>query len=161
MTDLGVVLLAEDRDDDVFLIRRSFQRAELNNPLHVVRDGAEAIDYLRGAEKYSNRDEHPLPSLILLDLKMPRVDGFEVIEWVRSHPTLRSIPIVVLTSSSLLRDVNQAYQLGANSFLVKPLDFENFANMASLLKTYWLDTSLAPDGATRPTENPREIRKRE
>src|SRR5258708_29079097 len=129
MADQSVILLAEDREDDIVLIRRSFSKAYITNPLLVVRDGDEAISYLEGMGKYSNREEFPLPDLLLLDLKMPRKDGFEVIRWLRKHPTLKALPVVVLTSSNDIRDVNTAYQLGANSFLVKPMDFENFVEM--------------------------------
>jgi CheY-like chemotaxis protein len=99
MPDTGVILLAEDREDDVVLIRRAFRQAYVNNPLQVVQDGVEAISYLRGEGKYSNREEYPLPDLILLDLKMPRVDGFEVLKWIREQPSLATLRVVVLTSS--------------------------------------------------------------
>src|SRR5207249_1366330 len=111
MPESQVILLAEDREDDIFFIRRAFDRAGIKNPFHVVRDGEEAIRYLAGNDKYSIRDEYPLPSLLLLDLKMPRADGFDVLRWARCHPTLRSLIIVVLTGSQDIRDVNRAYQL--------------------------------------------------
>ena len=149
MNELSVILLVEDLENDVTIIRKSFQRANLHNPVHVVRDGEEAIAYLLGEGKYSNRDEHPLPDLILLDLKMPKIDGFEVLEWIRAQPNLRSIPVLVLTSSDQMRDVNRAYELGANSFLVKPLDFENFVATSDLLQRYWLKTVQTPDSSRR------------
>jgi CheY-like chemotaxis protein len=161
MTELGVILLVEDREDDVLLIQRSFERAKLSNPFHVVRDGVEAIDYLAGEGAYANRREHPLPDLILLDLKMPKVDGFEVLAWIRAQPTLKSIPVLVLTSSQQLKDVNRAYEMGANSFLVKPLDFDGMCSAASLIRDYWLKTSKTPQSARRPSEDPREVRKRD
>src|SRR5438105_2858307 len=120
MSEYAVILVAEDREDDIILIRRAFARARVVNPIHVVRDGEEALAYLKGEGKYGNRREYPLPELLLLDLKMPRMDGFEVLRWVRSQPDLRLLRVVVLTSSEDVRDVNLAYQLGANSFLVKP-----------------------------------------
>jgi CheY-like chemotaxis protein len=138
MPDLAVILLADDLEDDVLLIRRAFKKGNINNPVHVVRDGEEAICYLKGEGKYSNRDEYPLPDLMLLDLQMPRKDGFEVLRWVRQQPGLAALRIVVLTSSEDLRDVNEAYRLGANSFLVKPLEFENFVETSMFLKHYWL-----------------------
>src|SRR6478672_7774335 len=99
MTDHAVILLVEDRADDVLLIRRSFEKAHVPNPLHVVTNGEEAVAYLAGEGQYANRDEYPLPHLILLDLKMPKMDGFEFIRWVRGQTGLSGIPIVVLTAS--------------------------------------------------------------
>ncbi len=145
MSDQSVILLAEDSENDVLLTRRAFARANLLNPLQVVRDGVEAIAYLKGEGPYANRAEYPLPDLLLLDLKMPRKDGFEVMRWIREQPGLRALRIVVLTSSDKIRDVNRAYQLGANSFLVKPVDFEHFVEVSQALKGYWLWMSKAPD----------------
>src|SRR5437879_6114874 len=121
MSEYALILIAEDREDDIFVIRRAFEKAHLLNPLQVVRDGEEAIAYLKGEGKFANRGEYPLPELLLLDLKMPRIDGFEVLRWIRQQPGLNALRVVVLTSSEDIRDVNQAYRLGANSFLVKPL----------------------------------------
>ena len=149
MPDQAVILLAEDREDDILLIRKAFQQAFINNPLQVVRDGEEAIAYLSGEGKYSNRSEYPLPELMLLDLKMPRMNGFEVLEWIRRQPSLSSLRVVVLTASDLMRDVNTAYKLGANSFLVKPVDFEDVVHMGKFLTTYWLRLSKTPE-TSRP-----------
>ena len=146
----GVILLAEDREDEVTLIRRAFAKANFLNPLQVVSNGEESIAYLQGEGKYANRAEYPLPSLLLLDLKMPRKDGFEVLEWIRQQPSLMALRIVVLTSSDAIRDVNRAYQLGANSFLVKPLDFASFVQMTQALKGYWLWMSKEPEIARTP-----------
>ena len=137
--------MAEDDEDHVVLIRHAFSQADLRNPLHVVWDGEEAISYLKGDGKYFNRDEYPLPDLLLLDLKMPRVDGFEVLKWIRQQPTLAALRVLVLTSSDELRDVNKAYQLGANSFLVKPLDFEDVIQLSRLIQRYWLKASQTPE----------------
>ena len=132
-----LILLAEDREDEVLLIRRAFREANFVNPLHVVPDGEEAIAYLEGKGKYANREEYPLPALLLLDLKMPRKDGLEVLDWIRHHPQLSALRVVVLTSSDHIQDVNRAYQLGANSFLVKPVDFHHFVEMTQALHGYW------------------------
>jgi CheY-like chemotaxis protein len=140
-----VILLAEDREDDVLLVRKAFQAAEMNCELRVVRDGEEAMAYLAGEGKFQSRAEFPFPNLVLLDLKMPRVDGFEVLRWIRQHPRIKNLRVVVLTSSHQLRDVNEAYRLGANSFLVKPLDFENFVETSKALRSYWLVLDNAPE----------------
>jgi CheY-like chemotaxis protein len=153
MPDQSVILLAEDREDDILLIRRSFAKAFISNPLQVVRDGEELVAYLEGEGKFSNRDEYPLPDLLLLDLKMPRKDGFEVLQWIRAHPTLRALPVVVLTSSESMRDVNAAYQLGANSFLVKPMDFQNFVEMSRFINGFWLQMNKPPDTSRQPRKN--------
>ncbi len=144
MSEHEVILLVEDREDDILLIRRAFVHAHLANPIQVVRDGVEAVDYLAGSGKYSNREEFPLPGLMLLDLKMPRMDGFQVLEWIRSQPGIRAMVVLVLTSSDQLRDVNRAYALGASSFLVKPVDFENFIELGNLLRKYWINIAKLP-----------------
>jgi CheY-like chemotaxis protein len=147
MADRAVILLAEDREDDILLIKKAFERGAIDNPVQVVRDGEEAMNYLAGEGRYSNREEYPLPDLILVDLKMPKVDGFELVKWIRRQPGFSKIPVVVLTSSDAIRDVNRAYALGANSFLVKPLDFENFVESAKALKKYWLTMNKPPTAA--------------
>ena len=151
MPDQSLILLAEDREDDILLIRKAFAKAFIANPLQVVRDGEEAVEYLKGEGKYSNRAEYPLPDLLLLDLKMPRMDGFEVIKWVREQPSLSRLRIVVLTSSDSIRDVNVAYRLGANSFMVKPMDFEDVIEMTKFLTRYWLSLSKIPE-TSRPSK---------
>jgi CheY-like chemotaxis protein len=142
-----VILLVEDRQDDVLLIARAFEQAGLTNEIHAVENGEEAIFYLSGQGKYSDRTRHPLPRLILLDLNMPRVDGFEVLRWLRQQPEFRSVMVVVLTMSSDIRDVNRAYQLGANSFMVKPTEFENLTALITQLAAYWrMDRQASPLG---------------
>jgi CheY-like chemotaxis protein len=155
MPDQAVILLAEDREDDVLLIKHAFAKANIPNPLYIVRDGEEAIAYLKGEGKFANRDEYPLPELLLLDLKMPKMTGFDVIQWVREQPTLSALRILVLTSSEELQDVNNAYSLGANSFLVKPHDFEDFMGLSRIIRDYWLRTAKAPQISRSPRENGR------
>ena len=145
MAEHAVILLAEDEEDYVLLIRRAFEQANIPNPLHVVWNGQEAISYLKGEGKYSNREEYPLPDLLLLDLKMPRVNGFEVLEWIRKQPGLAPLRVLVLTSSDQIRDVNEAYRLGANSFLVKPMDFQDFTQLSRLIQDFWLKASRTPE----------------
>ena len=149
MSERSVILLAEDREADIIIIRKAFEKGGILNPLFVVRDGDEAMNYLAGLGKYSLRDEYPLPDLFLLDLKMPGADGFEVLRWLRSQPGLKALRVVVLTSSDNIRDVNTAYRLGANSFLVKPFDFQNTVELAKTLSRYWLHTDKPPD-VSRP-----------
>jgi CheY-like chemotaxis protein len=155
MSERAVILLVEDEEDDVLLIKRAFSQASIFNPLFVVWNGEEAINYLKGTGKYANRAEYPLPDLLLLDLKMPRVDGFQVLKWIRQQPGLKSLRILVLTSSDQIRDANRAYQLGANSFLVKPLDFENVIELSRLIWNFWLVASKTPE-SFRPPQEPSE-----
>ena len=140
----GLILLVDDREEDVLLIRRAFTKARVLNRVEVAWSGEEAVAYLSGTGKFANRAEYPLPALVLLDIKMPGLDGFEVLSWIRRvslYPTLR---VVMLTSSELMRDVNTAYELGANSFLVKPVDFERFVEISQALSGYWLWMDQAP-----------------
>src|SRR5215831_9246388 len=145
MTDYGLILVAEDNEVDVMTLRRVFEKANLLNPLYVVPDGAEAIAYLSGQGKYFDRGQYPLADLLLLDLKMPHKNGLEVLEWIRLQPTLGNMRVVVLTASDQARDVNRAYQVGANSFLVKPINFESFVRISGALKGHWLWMSETPD----------------
>jgi CheY-like chemotaxis protein len=144
MRDQGVVLLVEDREDDVVLIWRGLLRGKVQNPIMVVGDGEEAIAYLRGEGKFANREEFPLPTLVLLDLKLPKIDGFEVLQWIRAQQGLRAMRVIVLTSSQDLRDVNRAYELGANSFVVKSLDSDEFVTTGELINEYWLRSDREP-----------------
>ena|SRR6266850_1347340 len=150
MPDQAVILIAEDREDDILLIQRALRKAQVLNPVQIVHNGDEVIAYLKGEGKFSNRAEYPLPSLLLLDLKMPRTDGFEVLIWIREEPNLRALRVIVLTSSADMRDVNRAYELGANSFLVKPMDFEDYAGIGRFLNEYWLRTDRAPEISRPP-----------
>ncbi|HLH56962.1 MAG TPA: response regulator [Verrucomicrobiae bacterium] len=149
MSDHVLFLVVEDNEDHVLLIERAFAKCKVLNPIQVVRSGQEAVDYLSGKGRYTNREEFPLPGLLLLDLKMPGMDGFDVLRWIRQQPGLRALRVVVLTSSNEIRDVNLAYQLGANSFLVKPADFDDFVRVTQALQGYWLWTDKEPQ-AFRP-----------
>ena len=148
------VLIAEDGENDVELLRRSFRQAGLDVPMHVVPDGEACIAYLSGVEKYGNREEYPLPDLLLLDLKMPRTNGFEVLKWIKTQPSLAALRVVVLTSSERIRDINLAYQLGANSFLTKPLNFIDFTNTIQAMYNFWMVQSKKPEIERPPLENP-------
>lgn len=133
------VLLAEDNRDDAFLMQRAFRDHGLMRPPHIVENGAEAIEYLLGEGAYSDRVKHPYPNLIILDLKMPGTDGFQVLQWVKDHPDFRIIPTVVWSASSDPRDVKHAYCLGANGYLCKPSDFPQFKAMLGRLLAFWND----------------------
>jgi CheY-like chemotaxis protein len=134
----ATVLLVEDNPTDVILIRRAFDKARLVNPVQVLGDGDAAVAYLSGEAPYADRAKHPVPILMLLDLKLPRRSGLEVLEWVRRQPTLKRLPIVMLTSSREERDVNTAYDTGVNSYLVKPVEFEGLIEMLKNVQLYWL-----------------------
>jgi CheY-like chemotaxis protein len=140
MGDRGMpsVLLAEDNENDILMFRRAARRAHFNQPLHVVTSGEEAVAYLKGEGEFQDRTQFPLPGLVLLDLKMPRMNGFDVLQWVREQPQFASMQVVVLSSSDEICDINRAYQLGANSFLVKPLSFDEFVGMLEALRSYCL-----------------------
>src|SRR2546423_5257749 len=140
----ALILLVEDREEDVFLMLRSFERAGIKNPVQVARDGQEAMEYLGGEDKYSNREMYPLPDLVLLDLKLPKIDGFELLRWIRSREDLVGLRVVVLTSSQDIRDVNAAYAIGANSFLVKPMDFNRLVELSSFISDNWFHWSATP-----------------
>src|SRR5882724_11111509 len=119
MTDRPIILLAEDIEDDVILIERAFRKARIAVPLMAVRDGEEAICYLSGFGRFADRTQFPFPDLLLLDLKLPIRDGFEVLRWIQTQPELKKLPVIVLTQSDRIKDANEAYRLGAYSFLVK------------------------------------------
>ncbi len=144
MLNSQFILLAEDDPNDVLLIQRAFQKAGLRNALKVTRDGGQAIDYLGGEGMYANRERFPIPFLLLLDLKMPGTDGFEVLQWVRKEPELKRLLVVVLTSSNLQADVDRAYELGANSYLVKPVSFDEMVNMIKRFEIYWTEINRTP-----------------
>lgn len=145
MPGRSVILIAEYEEDYFLLIRKAFAEADLKNPVHVVSCGLEAMAYLKGEGKYSNRDEYPLPDLFMLDLRLPGFSGFEIIGWVRSQPGLSGLRIIVLTSSDLMRDVNDAYRLGAHSFLMKPYDFLDLVQLSKSVRDFWLKASMCPE----------------
>lgn len=141
------ILQVEDDANDVLLLQHAFERAGITNPVRVATDGQMAIDYFEGKGSFSDRTRFPLPGLVLLDLKLPRRSGREVLQWIRSHPYLGGIVVIVCTSSRYIGDVSLAYELGANSFVIKPADAFHFVEFARLLKDYWLRHNLfAPVG---------------
>jgi CheY-like chemotaxis protein len=132
------ILAIEDEDDDIALIKRAFKKANIVNPLRFLNDGEQAINYLSGKAEFADRTTYPLPSLVLLDLKLPRKTGLEILEWRQTQPILRRIPVVVLTSSRQTVDLERAYDLGVNSYLVKPVEFNDLLEMIRALKLYWI-----------------------
>ncbi len=139
-----VVLLVEDNPDDEALTLRALRKHNLANEIVVARDGQEALDYLFGEGSYSGRDTSVLPQVILLDLKLPKVDGLQVLERLRADPRTRHVPVVVLTSSAEEKDLIRSYDLGANSYVRKPVDFEQFLEAARQLGLYWLVLNRVP-----------------
>jgi CheY-like chemotaxis protein len=143
MRSKTTILLAEDYEDDIALLQRAFQRVESNN-VQVVRNGDEVIDYLKGSGPYADRRSVPWPGLLLIDIKMPRKSGLEVLQWIRHQDVLKRLPVVVLTSSQNIKDVNEAHEMGANSYLVKPTSFPDLVKLIRAFADYWLTVSTLP-----------------
>jgi CheY-like chemotaxis protein len=131
-------LLVEDNPNDILLLRTAFQDT-VDSTLQVVEDGEQAVAYLTGQAPYSNREQYPLPQVILLDLKMPRLSGFEFLHWLRSEASdsLRLLPVIIMSSSNLPEDINRAYALGVNTYMVKPVDWALLRQRLSALNSYW------------------------
>ena len=140
------ILLVEDSDDDIFILKRAARTAGVAAPVHVVHDGQQAVDYLSGRDDYSNREQYPLPCLILLDIKLPYKSGLEVIQWIRQQSAVSTLLVVFLTSSRHERDVSEAYRLGANAYLVKPPDTTRLAEMLKSVNEFWLIHNQSPPG---------------
>ena len=142
----GPVLLIEDDVSDFRLIQRAFAKIRPFVPMLRLSHGDEAVEYLAGDGPYENRSVHPVPSVLLLDIKLPRRSGFEVLEWIRAQKSeLRRLPIIMLTSSGHQADVNKAYELGVNSYLVKPSNNSELEQLVSTFRTYWLELNEAPN----------------
>jgi|SRR5215469_7028803 len=141
------ILQVEDEANDVFLLQRAFVHAGIVNPVHVATDGQMAIDYLSGRGRFADRLKYPLPGLVLLDLKLPRRSGREVLEWIRTQPGLFRTIVIIFTSAQYVGDVSLAYELGANSFIIKPVDFSKYVEIARLLKGWWLNHNQFPPSA--------------
>ena len=144
MTDAVEILLVEDNPSDIKLAMHAFQKSNIANHVKVLRDGAEALEYIFCTDRYADRKGHGQPKVILLDLKLPFVDGFEVLRRIKSDPETRAIPVVVMTSSSEDRDMVESYQLGVNGFVQKPVDFEQFTSAIRQLGMFWLLVDKIP-----------------
>ena len=138
------ILLIEDNPDDIFLTERAFKKSNIVNELIIVRDGAEALDFLFAEGKYKDRDSSIMPELILLDLKMPKMDGLQVLKRIREDERTKQLPVVVLTTSKEEKDIVNSYCLGANSYITKPVDFNQFINAVNQLGLYWLVLNQPP-----------------
>ena len=143
MNGRPTILLVDDSENDLLLLRTAFEKAEFNIPLQEVHNGAEAIAYLKGDDPYSDRNKFPLPAVMLLDLNMPMKNGFEVLTWVRAQTGLKRLSIIVLTASTRTEDIERAFDLGANSFLVKPSSLDALAAMLRCLRD-WIQINHFP-----------------
>ena len=139
------ILLVEDNPNDVELTLRALQKQNLDSKVFVVRDGAEALDYIFATGNYASRKIEARPKVVFLDLKLPKVDGIEVLRKIKSDERTRSMPVVMLTSSQEERDVTESYRLGVNSYIVKPVDFEQFTDAVQKLGFYWLLLNQSPN----------------
>jgi CheY-like chemotaxis protein len=143
MSNLKPILYTEDDENDAFLMERAFEIVGIHNPLRIVTDGKQAVAYLSGQSPFSNREENPLPMLMLLDLAMPGRHGLDVLQWIKSQPELSTLPVVVLTSSNQQNDIHRASLLGANGFLIKPGDPDELIRIVKSIQEYWL-TEVRP-----------------
>ncbi len=134
----ATILHVEDDSNDALLFQHACRKAGIDINLQVVDDGEQAQAYLKGADQFQNRDKHPFPTLVVLDLKLSLVNGFDVLAWMRNEQKLRRVPVIVLSSSNQPADVKRAYDLGANSFLAKPVTFEALVNLVKGISQYWL-----------------------
>lgn len=139
-----VVLYAEDDENDVFFMERAFKQAGIDHRLHIASDGQKTIEYLSGTGAFCDREQYPLPCLILLDLSMPGMSGHEVLKWVRAQPAVCTLPVIVLTSSNQESDIHRAYLIGANGYLIKPGRPEELITMVKGVKDYWLSRKRVP-----------------
>lgn len=137
-----VILLVEDNLDDILLTKRAIKKANLSVSLHIVEDGDMAVEYLAGTGSFADRDTYPLPHLVLLDLKLPKRSGHEVLRWIRAQPRFVTMPVIVLTSSVEEEDIQNAYQGGVNSYLQKPVAFQMLVQRLSALGIYWLENNI-------------------
>lgn len=149
MNENRCVLLVEDDENDVVLIRRALQKGGIDAPMHVASDGDQAVEYFTGTGKYRDAAAYPLPAVVLLDLRLPKRSGLEVLEWLKSHECFALLPVVVFTNSTEDTDVRQAYALGANSYLKKPYTLAATTALLQAVSAYWLDHNARPPALQR------------
>lgn len=138
------ILHIEDDPNDAMLLQRAIRKANLSVNVETLEDGDRAVAYLSGTDVYADREKYPFPALVLLDLKIPRKSGLELLNWIRKHPDLKRLPVTILTSSRHEKDINEAYELGANSYLVKPVGFDALTDVVRLISSYWLSVNEQP-----------------
>lgn len=145
--EVFTILLAEDSEHDAYLVKRALNRADIHSPIQVVSDGEEAVDYLEGKHKYADRQQYPLPTIALLDIKMPKKTGLEVLKWLRHNANdgLRRLPVIIMSSSSSQKDIDTAYELGVNAYLVKPHGFNQLIETLKTTTVFWKDTVAHPE----------------
>jgi CheY-like chemotaxis protein len=144
------ILYVEDDENDAYLMRYAFEQAKISVPLVIVDDGQKVLDYLAGFAPYADRAIHRLPRLVLLDMKLPRRSGLEVLKWIKTRPSLCAIPVVMFTSSNLEPDLHRAYVQGANGFLVKPGNPQQLVSMVKSIESFWIDHNLATNAVGNP-----------
>jgi len=132
------ILVVEDDETDFYLLQRAFRKSGIHNPIVWLKDGLEGLHYLEGKDEFSQRDKHPFPDVIVLDLKTPRMSGLELLSWIRDHPECRVIPTIIMSSSQQDADIARAYELGANTYFVKPTDFQALVELTRSIHDYWL-----------------------
>lgn len=142
------ILVVDDEENDIVLLQRLFKMARLANPIIVLRNGEEAIAYLKGDGQFADREKYPIPNILMLDLKMPRTDGFEVLQWIKEQPHLKGMLVIVLSQLTDIKDVSRAYDLGAKTFLTKPCTEAELGNLMNTYRGYWSLTD-SNDAATR------------
>jgi CheY-like chemotaxis protein len=137
-----IILVAEDSEDDIFLLERAFKKVGIGMPVHICRDGAEAMAYLKGEREFADRVRYPFPRVLITDLKMPKCSGFELLGWLHDHPECNLIPKIVLSSSAQPEDVTLAYQLGANAYFCKPGSSEKLISIVEISQKFWTEAVL-------------------
>ena len=138
------ILIVDDDENDIFFAKRAFTEINVHCTFQILKNGQETVDYLAGHGEYANREKFPLPMMILMDLKMPIMDGFQVLAWLRGRPGIKVIPTIVFSSSDLPTDITRAYELGANSFISKPVSFDSLVEVMKVIRRYWFETVELP-----------------